>query len=55
MGFWAWSSFIYIGVFILVNVVFTVICGILGFVDLIGFFKDLSASTVDELDDGRVL
>ena len=54
MGFWAWSSFIYVGIFVLINVVFTIVCAVGGFFDLIKFFKDLATSDIDERDDGRV-
>lgn len=54
MNGWETSSYIYLVVMILFNILLTVIVSIGGYFDLKYLFKSLREEIVDETDDGRV-
>ncbi|MFI4911506.1 MAG: hypothetical protein ACIAQZ_07550 [Sedimentisphaeraceae bacterium JB056] len=54
MNGWETSSYIYLVIMILFNILLTVIVSIGGYFDLKYLFKSLREEIVDETDDGRV-
>lgn len=54
MEMWALVCFWYVGLLIVISLVFAVVCAIGGFYDLTHLFKELKSATIDEKDDGRV-
>jgi hypothetical protein len=54
MSNWAIGCYIYIGLFMLLNVGFTVAFTIGGLFDIIHMLRELREAEIDDTDDGRV-
>ena len=54
MSKWEMSTWLYVAILIVVNVILTVVVSVGGYFDLKYLFKSMSSQSVDPNDDGRV-
>jgi hypothetical protein len=52
---WANITMFYVGINVIIMLIFTIVVNIGGLLDLAYLFRELAAKEADELDDGRVI